>query len=148
MHPKTTTQEESGSIHGNILNEYEENEHAGFQSALTFWLMQSEEQQEKPRAADLFAALQKDEPGIHQWWMNTFLPTLSGITDLGSSPSKNVKKENWTLYSLAVKLSLTRVAESRKSWCRSVKSRLSGVFTRFETDNEKNVWLRICSEIV
>ncbi|EEB88499.1 hypothetical protein MPER_13629, partial [Moniliophthora perniciosa FA553] len=31
----------------------------------------SEEQQEKARAADLFAALQRDEPGIHHWWMNT-----------------------------------------------------------------------------
>ncbi|THV07091.1 hypothetical protein K435DRAFT_381126 [Dendrothele bispora CBS 962.96] len=103
-----------------------------------------EEQQEKAKAADLFAALQRDEPDIHHWWMNTFLPTLSCISNkyLGSSTEKNVKMENWTLYSLAVKPSHQGRRIGRKLVeIGEEQAFKQGVFACFETDNEKNLMI-------
>lgn len=103
-----------------------------------------EDQRERARLPEFFSALGEQEPDVLQWWLTTFMPTLSGLANKFLKdyvePGQDVRLQNWTLYSLSVKRSYQGRGISKKLAQVGEEQAFSqGLITLLETDSEKNL---------
>ncbi|KAF9445731.1 hypothetical protein P691DRAFT_762246 [Macrolepiota fuliginosa MF-IS2] len=98
----------------------------------------SDEKQQQEGAIELMSTLEKIDPDLYAWWINTLLPLNAETSNkyLG----KDFKVNNWNLYSLAVaprfqgkgiSRLLVKIGEDQAA--------AQGLSTCFEAESEKNL---------